>query len=312
MKKIKNKLTFNQTVNGYLLACDARHLSPHTISDYKNSLRLFKEFVKGDVPFEDITSQTIESFLASFTAVTNTTLLHYYAALAALWTWAVKEQIVDRNIVHSLTPPKPEQREIQPFTEEEFRALLSVAARSKAYRRPGQRMTDHAVIHPERTRAILLMMLDTGLRVGELVGLKIFQVDHRNSRVKMMGKGALERSVPFSPRTAQALWRYLTTRPDAEQEDPLFTTYNGRKIDSTQLGKSLKALGVKAGVKGVHPHRFRHTFAIQYLRNGGDPYTLQKMLGHSTLDMVKRYLALAQIDLDKAHRRASPVDNWAV
>lgn len=78
------------------------------------------------------------------------------------------------------------------------------------------------------------------------------------------------------------------------------------------VNKSLKALGLKAGVKGVHPHRFRHTFAIQYLRNGGDPYTLQKMLGHSTLDMVKRYLSLAQIDLDKAHKRASPVDNWAV
>lgn len=118
--------------------------------------------------------------------------------------------------------------------------------------------------------------------------------------------------MPFSPRTAQALWRYLSTRPEAQPDESLFITYNGREIDPTQIAKSLKTLGNKAGVKGVHPHRFRHTFAIQYLRNGGDPYTLQLLLGHSTLEMVKRYLSLAQMDIDKAHRRASPVDNWAL
>ena len=309
---MKHSLTFYQVMVGYILAIEARHLSPHTIEDYKNTFKKFMPFIGKDTPFEEITSKKVEEFLATFKDVTNTTLLHYYAALAAMWSWAVKEEIVPRNIVHILTPPKPEQREILPFTEAEFKALLAVAARSKAYERPGKRKSDHATIHPERMRAILLMLLDTGLRVSELTNLKLFQVDHRNQRVQVMGKGALERSVPYSPRTAQALWRYLTTRSKAEPSEPLFTTYNNRKIDSTQLAKSLKVLGEKASVQNVHPHRFRHTFAIQYLRNGGDPYTLQKLLGHSTLDMVKRYLALAQIDIDKAHKRASPVDNWAL
>lgn len=310
--KTQHKLTFKQTLAGYLIACEARHLSPHTIADYKNSFRIFAEWMQEDRTFEDITRRHIEEFLASRQGVTNRTLLHYYAALAAMWTWAVKESIVPLNIVHTVTPPKAEEREILPFTESEFKAMLASIQRSKPYERKGKRRSDHAVIHPERTRAIMLLLLDTGMRVGELTGLKLHQLDHRNQRIQLLGKGARERSLPYSPRTAQALWRYLSTRPNAEPDEPLFCTYHNRSIDPTSLAKTFRALGSRAGVQNVHPHRFRHTFAIQYLRNGGDPYTLQKLLGHATLDMVKRYLSLAQIDLDRAHKRASPVDNWVL
>jgi len=82
------------------------------------------------------------------------------------------------------------------------------------------------------------------------------------------------------------------------------------ELNRSRLQKILESIGNRAGVQNVHPHRFRHTFAIQYLRNGGDPYSLQALLGHSSLDMVKNYLRIAQIDIDTAHRRASPVDNW--
>lgn len=309
---MRHQITFKQAQTGYILTCEARKLSQNTINDYKNSFKYFSSFIGQDTVFDSITTQQIEEFLASRQGVKKATVLHYYAALSAMWTWAVRERIVEKNIVQAIIPPKPEQKEIIPLTEAEMKALLSAAARSKAYDRPGKKKSDHAVIHPERMRAILLMLLDTGLRVREALTAKLFQVDHRNHRIQVMGKGAAERSVPFSPRTAQALWRYLTTRPDAEQDEYLFVTSYNRPIDATQLDKSLKRLGEKAGVKDVHPHRFRHTFAIQYLRNGGDPYTLQKLLGHSSLDMVKRYLALAQVDIDRAHKRASPVDNWAL
>jgi len=72
----------------------------------------------------------------------------------------------------------------------------------------------------------------------------------------------------------------------------------------------LQAIGNRAGVRNVHPHRFRHTFAISFLRNGGNGYTLQMILGHTTMEMVRKYLNLAQADLESAHRLASPVANW--
>jgi integrase/recombinase XerD len=312
MKTQKHQITISQAMNGYLIAAGARHLSDHTIKDYQNTFKKFKVYIGPDVPFDSISQQDIEAFMSSFTGLRNKTLLNYHTGLAALWTWAVREKLVTTHIVHGVTAPRPEKREIIPFTEAEFKAMLAATARSKAYARPGKRKSDHSLPDSDRMRAILLMLLDTGLRASELCDLKIFQVDQRNQRVQVMGKGARERSIPFSPRTAQALWRYLTSRPDASTDEHVFVTSLGRPMERRGLADMLESLGLRAGIKGVHPHRFRHTFAIQYLRNGGDPYTLQILLGHSELDMVKTYLRLAQIDLDQAHKRASPVDNWSL
>jgi site-specific recombinase XerD len=133
---MKQSLTFYQVMVGYILSIESRHLSPHTIKDYKNTFKKFLSFIGKDTPFKDITNKHIEGFLATFTTVTNNTLLHYYSALAAMWSWAVREDIVSRNIVHGLTPPKPEQKEVLPFTEMEFKALLSVVARPKRMTAP--------------------------------------------------------------------------------------------------------------------------------------------------------------------------------
>lgn len=305
-------LSLKKVSQGFILSAQSRHLSIHTINDYLNTLKKFIDYIGENHAFETITHRHVEGFLASVTHVTNKTLLNYHTGLSAMWTWAVREHLAETHVVHMVTPPKPEKREIMPFSEEEVKLLLHSVTRSKVYQRAGQRQSDRGLPHAYRMRAIILLLLDTGLRASELTGMQIHQVDRVNSRVQVMGKGSLERSIPMSPRTAQAIWRYLATRENPRTDEPLFVTTNGRAIDRTSLGKMLAALGVRAGVKNVHPHRFRHTFAIQYLRNNGDPYTLQRNLGHSTLDMVRVYLQLSQVDMDKAHRRASPVDNWGL
>jgi integrase/recombinase XerD len=310
---MEKQFTLSQVIQGYRLAASARHLSEHTIQDYENTFRRFVLHAGADTPINQIDHRCIENYLAGFANVTNKTLLNYHIALSALWTWATKEGLARVHVVREVIAPKPEKREIVPFTQAECKAMLAAIPRVHAYTRPGQRVQDRAALQSERNKAIFLMLLDTGLRASELCEMKLFQIDNRNCRVQVMGKGAVQRSVPFSPRTAQSLWRYLTTRGDeVPRDDPVFITSHRRAMDRNQLGNMLEIVGNRAGVAGVHPHRFRHTFAIQYLRNGGDPYTLQRLLGHSTLDMVRTYLSLAQIDLDKAHKRASPVDNWTL
>jgi site-specific recombinase XerD len=307
---MNNCITLEHAITGYLLALEGRHRSPHTISDYKNTLRYFTDFIGADRIFSEITSKDIQSFLASRSGLSNKTILNYYTGISSMWSWAVDEDVASENVVRKLRPPRAEQREIIPFTQDEIRAMLGSLERSRPYTRPGKKLSDHAIPESDRSRAIILLLLDTGLRASELCSIHIGDVDNRNRRIHVIGKGARERSVAFSPRTGQLLWRYLASRNAKDCDDYLFTSVLNRPLTRYRLLDILRTIGKRAGIRNVHPHRFRHTFAIQYLRNGGDAYTLQAMLGHSSLDMVRTYLKLAQIDIDTVHRRASPVDNW--
>lgn len=305
-----NKLTFSQSVDGYLLAAQARRLSPHTIQDYQFTLRRFAQFLGDDPPIEDVTSKHVEGFLAGLAHVSKKTLLNYHIGLSALWTWLVAEEIVPVHVVRKVRAPRPEKKEVQPYTQAEVKELLGALKYSRSYSRPRKGETRHSLPHQERNRAIIYLLLDTGLRAEELSTLRIHQVDMKNRRVTVMGKGSKQRSVPFSAKTGQVLWRYLATRKEASAADPMFVTTDGRPMDRCRLLRALTVIGGRAGVQGVNVHRFRHTFAINYLRNGGDAYSLQMMLGHSTMEMVKRYLALSQVDLDAGHKIASPVERW--
>jgi site-specific recombinase XerD len=148
------------------------------------------------------------------------------------------------------------------------------------------------------------------MRASELCNVHRYDADLRNHRITVQGKGKKERMVAISPRTAQVLWRYQSSRPDARPTAHLFVVRHERPLDRCVLRRLLKRIGDRAGVLNVYPHRFRHTFAIAFLRNGGNVYALQRLLGHNSLDMVKRYLSIAQADVQDAHREASPVTNW--
>lgn len=305
---MKNQIKLNQAAAGYLLNLEARHLSRNTINDYTITIRKFCEYA-GNPDITDITVDTITGFLLSRKKeLSNKTLSNYHSTLSALWTWLERQELVDKNIVQRIERPRPEKRQIVPLEADEIKAMFKVLNQCKPYRRPGKSESVHSLPNAERNRALIMLLLDSGLRVSELSEIRIRDLDEKNLRIFVMGKGSKERYVPYSARTGQVIWKYLTQREEVHPDDYLFETMRGRQMNRRLIHQTLEDIGIRAGVENVHPHRMRHTFAVSYLRAGGDIFTLQMILGHEHLEMVRHYSKLASQDMKRVHRRASPVE----
>ncbi len=149
--------------------------------------------------------------------------------------------------------------------------------------------------------------------MSELVNLQIKDLDLERGFFKVMGKGARERLVPFGAKVQTALWKYIHKfRPEPFHPNigNLFLRSDGWSLTCDQVYRLIRNYGRKAGIEGVRcsPHTFRHTFAKKFLINGGDLFTLQKILGHSSLAVVRMYVELTSEDVQIQHRRYSPVD----
>jgi site-specific recombinase XerD len=157
-----------------------------------------------------------------------------------------------------------------------------------------------------RNKAMLYMFLDTGLRLSELANLKASDIDLQSGIIKTNGKGNKERFVRIGVKTQKALWNYMAHRPvDTEH---IWQGKDNNKMAVDSIAQMIRNLGKKHGIK-LSPHKLRHSFAISFLRNGANPFELQIALGHTTLEMTRRYTqALGFDDVFKRHVVASPVD----
>ena len=314
-------MRLSKAIEGFLLEITAAGYNPNTISNYRFYLRLLTEQI-GDIPIEAIKSEHLVAFMAWLqTKYTPRKRQHLAPAsidnawkgIRSFFRWAHNTLGVPRPDLH-LPRPRYEAPEIQPFTEEEIRALLKATEYTREAR--GKRRKGYVQRRPTalRDKAILLLLLDTGIRSGEFCRLRVQDVDLETGAVFIRafrsGRKTKSRFVYLGRKARRALWRYLASRGNPLPEEPLFLTNEMRPFSQAVLRHLLRRLGERAGVPNVYPHRFRHTFAIQYLRNGGDVFTLQRLLGHSSLDMVRRYLHIVRSDLETAHRTASPVDRW--
>ena len=166
------QIKFSQAIEGYLFYAEARGLSPNTIRDYTHTFKKFRHFIASDLAIAEITHHHIEAFLFDNTHLAKKTRLNYHIALSALWAWLLKENIVTENILRKVARPKPAKRTIDPFTEQDIKLLLVACKRSNNYTRSGQiEPSNHTLPNPERNEAIILTLLDTGMRSSELCNI---------------------------------------------------------------------------------------------------------------------------------------------
>lgn len=322
---VKN-LKLSQAVEGVLFYKRASGKSANTLADYRNGYAKLALYLTDNPPFASITRDQLVGFFAWLRddyisrpggavkrppiKLSAKSILNVHTALSSLWTWAVEENIVKANPLRSIAPPKVAETVVETLTREQVEHLLEACERNRY--RSGQTTAERPT--GDRDRAIVLTLLDSGLRAQELCDIKVGDANLAGNSIKVKGKGNKERIVYVGKRTAKAIWKYLLPRIETmKPEDRLFlVSYpsDPGPMDRKVLLHLLKRIGERAGVPNVYPHRFRHSFAITYLRNGGDVFTLQSLLGHSDLAMVRRYARIAQMDCERVHQTASPVDCW--
>ena len=156
-----------------------------------------------------------------------------------------------------------------------------------------------------------MLLIDTGLRIEELINLKLADVQINEGWLKIMGKGKKERIVPIGSSVQRALQRYLfryRPKPAHQGIDSVFLTTDGTPLTSNSLKLMFARLAERSGVHRLHAHLCRHTFATRFLINGGDVFTLQRILGRSTLEMVRHYVNLVSSHITIQHQKYSPLD----
>ena len=156
----------------------------------------------------------------------------------------------------------------------------------------------------------MFTMLDSLCRISELCGLKVDDVNVEERTLRVTGKGDKQRSIPIGQRTAGLIARYVAKYRPRTGAANLFLTRSGRAMTKNKVEKIMRAHGKQAGIKGVRvsPHTLRHTGSVMFVRNGGGAFSLQRILGHTSLEMTRTYCNLADTDVREAHRRSSPGD----
>jgi len=290
--------TFETLIPIYLDACLAEGKTAKTLAAYRESLHMYLRLAQAEglpLSVDEVTVPDVYRYLAVIRrrGVGDATQHRRHREVKHLFSWLRKIELVAENPWQKVPLIRLEQQIIEPFSMVDIERLLAEMPATVAI--------------GARNRALTLFLLDSGVRASEAVGLNLDDINFATGRARVLhGKGKKQRVVAFGPQVAAVMQDYLQYR--GEDAGPLFQTKQGVRMRAQGLVVVYRRLGLRAGVVGVHPHRFRHTFATMAIRAAAREIDVQHLLGHSTSAMVRRYTRTYDAEQAAvAHARFSPV-----
>lgn len=311
-------------IETYILDHIGGNHSPKTLEWHQTALNLFATYLEqeeGVAAVREIEASHITAWFAFMRKTpgargkvrSERTIQTYARSVRAFFHWLIRRQLLEMNPFALVTFPKVGKPLIQTITAEELESLLWACA-------PPNETGPIAERAAVRNKAILWVFYDTGIRVSELCGLRLNSFDRKRGMLTVWGKGSKERRIALGQNCQRHLLYYLDHhRPTEEElsewgnasEDHIFLSETRLPFTKNGVTQLFARLKQRVGIKGrrVSPHIFRHTFAIRYLVNGGDPFSLQELLGHEDMATVKIYMRMNDETIQEQKRKFSPGDH---
>jgi integrase/recombinase XerD len=269
-------------------------LSKNTIESYSRDITKFKDYLKqyGIKDFEDLSHEQILKFLEElFDTQNDASVSRILSTLRNFYKFLLRTDKIKKNPFSKIKNPKLPKKDISILNQEEVKKFLDIIPSSTAFQL--------------RDRAMFELLYSCGLRVSEIINLRLSDIDIEEELIRFVGKGNKERIVPLSNTSKGYLQKYINAaRYKIEREkknDFVFLNKNGNRITRQGLWKTLKKYSDRSGIKkNIYPHIFRHSFATHMLEEGADLRIVQELLGHSSISTTEIYT-----NLDKQHLKDS-------